>query len=399
MSQPEQPPAVVPAFLEADRDTLRDQLSAAWQLQLEQVTQLLEQGWRDHLVYAVDERFAAIAAGMETETARRVAEATEAAETAARESAAAEIRRSTERLNQTARRLEQSEDAEAWGAALLDGLHAFAPHVALFSVLTGRLRYEGHRASADRNLDRLASVDVPVNEAPAFVNVLESLDTVIALATAGELSEPLAQALQTDPARRVCLLPVLIGRAGGKRRVAAVVYAESDAAPVDTNALEVLVSLAGAMLDCRLNRRAPALRPETPAAATAELVTIGAAPAGDETVESEPALALAPAPALAPPPLSELPREEQEWHARAQRFARVRVAEMRLYQAQAVRQGREHARLYMALRGEMDRSRAQFKHEFLHVLSMIDYFHIEVVRTLANDDPALLGQEYPGPLV
>jgi hypothetical protein len=71
---------------------------------------------------------------------------------------------------------------------------------------------------------------------------------------------------------------------------------------------------------------------------------------------------------------------------------------MRLYQAQAVRQGRDQARLYMALRGEMDRSRAQFKHEFLHVPSMVDYFHLEVVRTLANDDPALLGPEYPGPL-
>lgn len=393
MSQPEQPPAVVPAFLEADRDTLRDQLSAAWQLQLEQVAQLLEQGWRGHLAHAVDERFAGIAASVEMETARRVAEASEAAEAAAREAAAAEIRRSTERLNQTARRLEQSEDAEAWGAALLDGLHAFAPHVALFSVLTGRLRYEGHRSSGERNMDRLANIDVAVEEAPAFANVLESLDTVIALAAPGELSEPLAQALHADPGRRVCLLPVLIGRASNQRRVAAVVYAETDAAPADTNALEVLVSLAGAMLDCRLNRRTPAARPAAAAAATSELVSIGAAPAGDESVEPEPG------PAPAPPPLSTLPREEQEWHARAQRFARVRVAEMRLYQAQAVRQGREHARLYMALRGEMDRSRAQFKHEFLHVPSMIDYFHLEVVRTLANDDPALLGQEYPGPLV
>lgn len=395
MSQPEQPPAVVPAYLEADRDTLRDQLGAAWQLQLEQVTQLLEQGWRDHLAHAVDERFAGIAASVETETARRVAEATEAAEAAAQEAAAAEIRRSTERLNQTARRLEQSGDAEAWGAALLDGLHAFAPHVAMFSVLTGRLRYEGHRASGGRNLDRLASIDVPVNDAPAFANVLESLDTVIALATPGELSEPLAQALQTDPSRRVCLLPVLIGRAGGNRRVAAVVYAESDAAPADTNALEVLVSLAGSMLDCRLNRRAPAVKAEAPTAKPTELVTIGAPPAGEAEEQEEPVAA----PAPAPPPLAALSREEQEWHARAQRFARVRVAEMRLYQAQAVRHGREHARLYMALRGEMDRSRAQFKHEFLHVPSMIDYFHLEVIRSLANDDPALLGQEYPGPLV
>jgi hypothetical protein len=29
---------------------------------------------------------------------------------------------------------------------------------------------------------------------------------------------------------------------------------------------------------------------------------------------------------------------------------------------------------------------------------MVDYFHIEAVRTLANDDESLLGPEYPGPL-
>jgi len=108
-----------------------------------------------------------------------------------------------------------------------------------------------------------------------------------------------------------------------------------------------------------------------------------------------------PGPVLAPgnPDWAQLSREEQEQHAKAQRFARVRVAEMRLYQAQAVRQGREQARLYMALRGEMERGRAQFKHEFLTIPSMIDYFHLELVRTLANDDASLLGVEYPGPLV
>jgi len=29
---------------------------------------------------------------------------------------------------------------------------------------------------------------------------------------------------------------------------------------------------------------------------------------------------------------------------------------------------------------------------------MIDYFHVELVRTLANDDASMLGPDYPGPL-
>jgi hypothetical protein len=384
MAQPEIPQAVVPAFLEPERDTLRDQLSAAWQLQLEQVHQQLEQGWRDQLARAVDERFAGIAAGIEAETQRRAAELAESSLNAVRESAAADLRRFTERRNQTARRLEQAEDAQAWASALLDGLHSFTPRVALFSVLTGKLRHEGHRAEAGHNLSALESVNAPATGVPAFRNVMETLDTVIALATSGELGEALATALDADPAKRICLLPVIIGRSTGKLRVAAIVYAEGDAGPVDTNALELLVSLAGATLDCRLNRKPAAVEKVEVITAPGDLVTIASAASH--------------APPPEPPPLAALPREEQEWHERAQRFARVRVAEMRLYQSEAVRAGREQARLYMALRGEMDRSRTQFKHEFLQIPSMIDYFHIEVVRTLANDDAALLGPEYPGPL-
>jgi hypothetical protein len=29
----------------------------------------------------------------------------------------------------------------------------------------------------------------------------------------------------------------------------------------------------------------------------------------------------------------------------------------------------------------------------------VDYLHLELVRTLANDDVELLGQDYPGPMV
>ena len=30
---------------------------------------------------------------------------------------------------------------------------------------------------------------------------------------------------------------------------------------------------------------------------------------------------------------------------------------------------------------------------------MVDYLHLELMRTLANDDADLLGKEYPGPMV
>ena len=97
---------------------------------------------------------------------------------------------------------------------------------------------------------------------------------------------------------------------------------------------------------------------------------------------------------------SGLNREEQDLHLKAQRFARVQVAEMRLYKAQAVRNGRSSRDLYASLKVEIDSGRDAFRRQFVDKSkTMVDYFHLELVRTLANDDVALLGPEYPGPLM
>lgn len=94
-----------------------------------------------------------------------------------------------------------------------------------------------------------------------------------------------------------------------------------------------------------------------------------------------------------------LPAGDAALHLRAQRFARVKVAEMRLYQDRAVARGRTVRNLYAELRNEIDSARQQFQREFFSVCpSMVDYLHPELVRTLANDDLALLGEDYPGPL-
>jgi hypothetical protein len=97
---------------------------------------------------------------------------------------------------------------------------------------------------------------------------------------------------------------------------------------------------------------------------------------------------------LAPPVLAE------EKHLRAQRFARVRVAEIQLYHAAAMKSGRASRDVYAALKAQMDAAREAYRENFLTPMNgTADYLHTEFVRTLANDDAALLGPEYPGPLV
>jgi hypothetical protein len=102
---------------------------------------------------------------------------------------------------------------------------------------------------------------------------------------------------------------------------------------------------------------------------------------------------------VVPPAWADLPASEQEAHLRAQRFARVQVAEIRLYQSPAVKQGRATQSLYRLLQDHIERAREAYREQFLKDCpSMVDYFHVELVRTLANDDASLLGTEYPGPL-
>ncbi|HML17685.1 MAG TPA: hypothetical protein VK419_11685 [Bryobacteraceae bacterium] len=83
----------------------------------------------------------------------------------------------------------------------------------------------------------------------------------------------------------------------------------------------------------------------------------------------------------------------------AKRFAKVKIAEMQLYQAPAVKAGRAARDLYGALRPQIDAARQAFEQRFLRPGNGIaDYLHAELVGTLANDDATLLGPGYPGPL-
>jgi hypothetical protein len=94
------------------------------------------------------------------------------------------------------------------------------------------------------------------------------------------------------------------------------------------------------------------------------------------------------------------PVARDEKDLRAQRFARVRVAEIQLYHAAQMKSGRAMADVYRALKSQMDAARDAYREKFLTpVNGTADYLHAEFVRTLANNNAALLGPEYPGPLV
>lgn len=93
----------------------------------------------------------------------------------------------------------------------------------------------------------------------------------------------------------------------------------------------------------------------------------------------------------------EVGEEERRLHNDARRFARLLVSEIKLYNEQKVKEGRSQNNLYDRLREDIDRSRQMYdKRVAPPVAARHDYFHQELVNTLAEGDTSKLGEGYPG---
>jgi hypothetical protein len=93
----------------------------------------------------------------------------------------------------------------------------------------------------------------------------------------------------------------------------------------------------------------------------------------------------------------EVAEDERRLHNDARRFARLLVSEIKLYNEQKVKEGRESGDLYDRLREAIDRSREMYnKRVQPPVAAKFDYFHYELVSNLAEGDENSLGSGYPG---
>jgi hypothetical protein len=98
-----------------------------------------------------------------------------------------------------------------------------------------------------------------------------------------------------------------------------------------------------------------------------------------------------PAPAPARPGSRDLPVEHDD--EAAQRYARLLVSEIKLYYEPSVTEGRRCGDLLERLKPEIARARRLYEERIpASVRARREYFDQELVRTLANGDPRLLGQ-------
>ena len=311
--------------------TAREQLQAASQLQLDRIHEQMSGAWTGDLERILEERLSDAAARIEdwhqNDSGSKLADIAANARSNAR-------RDLSEQLGRAVRRLRDFESEQLWSQALLEGTKGFCDRAALFVVNGPSLELR-----AARGFEHSTNFKVPLHTAPAFSAAVETRDTVTAMRTHGELSEPVASLLGESPGHRSSLFPLT-----ARDRVAAVLYADSSGQDIEPAALEMLCSVASVVLESVAASRPPG---------TGELVKlIGAVTPGT----AEPARVSS---------WFALDREEQNLHLRAQRFARVLVAEMRLYQAQAVKTGRTERNLYKHLQAEIDTGRGTFRNDFL----------------------------------
>ncbi|MEP6714771.1 MAG: hypothetical protein ABJC09_04315 [Terriglobia bacterium] len=282
------------------------------------------------------------------------------------------LRATAESLNQALRRLRQAANRPEALRFLAEGTGPWSTQVVVLAIEHDRATVTAARGLSLPVPELPAAF--PIETAPALAAVFESRDPVTSLVSNTEISPLLASAFGGPAERKVYLFPVL-----ERGMATAILAACGETAPAP---LELLCEAAGMRLDGLAAEAAPTVTPLP----NPVLVNIGGQvtpPAGPERRKWD-----------------ELSPDDQQLHLKAQRMARVRIAEIRLQHADGLRKGAADGNLYGALCVQIDAARTEFLQAFLSKSpTMVDYLHLEILRSLAHDNDRILGEKYPGPMV
>ena len=174
-------------------------------------------------------------------------------------------------------------------------------------------------------------------------------------------------------------------------RVAAFFYADGGnqvTRDVSASSIDTVVRAAGAWLD-----ELGAGKPATSKSAF-DAMPMPVAAAAPAVSEPKPAAVMAAA-AAATAVAGDAPAGTDASRQRARRFAKLLVDEIKLYNKDAVEQGRRNSDLYDRLRESIDKSRASYDKRWGKTITDVDYFREELVRNLAENNVAILGNNFP----
>lgn len=278
--------------------------------------------------------------------------------------------------------------------ALLDNAILYSGRTALFVIKNGSA--SGWQGSAFAHNDRIKDFPLDIGSGLA-ASVMQS--RVAETGSAAEMDKHFISQFGAPQNGQVTLLPLLL-----KDKVSALVYADAgtDGGSLDPAALDVLVRATGAWLEV-ISQRKQAHKegsgePEMHAASPAMNDPFAAhAPlhSGKAQAVPEAALSAAASASAAAAPAPVFSAEEADVHQKAQRFARLLMDEIKLYNQAKVSEGRKHKDLYARLKEDIEKSRVTYQKRYGNTpAGTADYFNQELIRSLAEDDVSLLGKTF-----
>jgi len=96
-----------------------------------------------------------------------------------------------------------------------------------------------------------------------------------------------------------------------------------------------------------------------------------------------------------PSSVSSISPEDQGVHRKAERFARLLVDEIKLYNQAKVAEGRKNKDLYDRLKEAIEKSRGTYQKRYGNTVAASgDYFQHEIIRSLAEDDLSIMGANF-----
>jgi hypothetical protein len=301
--------------------------------------------------------------------------------------------------------------------ALLESTTAYSGRAALFVIKSGSAT--GWQGRAFENGEALKDFSLDVSSGPA-ASALQSRTVV--RAGSAEMDPNFISQFGAPAEDNVLILPLRL-----KDKVAALVYADAgtDAGGrMEAAALELLVAATSAWLEVASLRKqavkegaaesaptekfdAPPVQTVSafsdPFAAHAPKHVVAEVPVEEpamaeataEIVSAPAATTAAAAAAPATDAFAHMSAEDADVHRKAQRFARLLMDEIKLYNQAKVAEGRKNKDLYDRLKEDIDKSRSTYHKRYGNTAAAnADYLTNELIRSLAEDDVSLLGPNF-----
>ncbi len=301
--------------------------------------------------------------------------------------------------------------------ALLDSTAGYSGRAALFVIKAGSAT--GWQGRAFDNNDDIKDFSLDVNDGAAAKAL--QMRTVVS-ASAADIDPKFISQFGAPSENQVMVLPLRL-----KDKVAALVYADAGTeagGKLEAAALELLVAATSAWLEVASLRKQAAKEGaaesggaekfEAPPVQTVSSFSdpfaghapkhVVAAPVPVEEpamveaaaeVVAAPAMMSAAAPAPATDAFAHLSPEDADVHRKAQRFARLLMDEIKLYNQAKVAEGRKHKDLHDRLKEDIEKSRGTYQKRYGNTAAAAaDYFSSELIRSLAEDDASLLGANF-----